>query len=135
MSVMDTLVGRAVTGLLVSANQHVRAFETDRGIVAFVAYGDCCSETWFADITGVTALLGATVAKTEEVDMPDGYNVNDGRGRQEADCAYGYRLTTDRGYVDVVFRNSSNGYYGGSIERHFGDLPSGMVRITDDWAA
>ena len=103
-------------------------------MIAYDAWGDCCSETWFADITGVGALIGGTVQTADEVSM-DGYNVEDGRTRQECDEAYGYKLTTDKGYADIVFRNSSNGYYGGSIELLKRELPEGMIAITDDWQA
>ena len=54
---------------------------------------------------------------------------------QECDEAYGYKLTTDKGYADIVFRNSSNGNYGGSIELLKRELPEGMIAITDDWQA
>lgn len=37
--------------------------------------------------------------------------------------------------ADIVFRNSSNGYYGGSIELLKRELPEGMIAITDDWQA
>ncbi len=47
----------------------------------------------------------------------------------------GYKLTTDKGYADIVFRNSSNGYYGGSIELLKRELPEGMAAIDDDWHA
>lgn len=131
---MKELIGKKITGLRINEDQSVLAFDTDQGVIAYDAWGDCCSETWFADITGVGALIGGTVQTADEVSM-DGYNVEDGRTRQECDEAYGYKLTTDKGYADIVFRNSSNGYYGGSIELLKRELPEGMIAITDDWRA
>lgn len=131
---MNELIGKKITGMWVSNDQSILAFDTDQGVIAYDAWGDCCSETWFADITGVGALIGGTVQTADEVSM-DGYNVEDGRTRQECDEAYGYKLTTDKGYADIVFRNSSNGYYGGSIELLKRELPEGMIAITDDWQA
>ena len=101
-------------------------------MIAYDAWGDCCSETWFADITGVGALIGGTV-RADEVSM-DGYNVEDSRtGRN----ATNLRLQTDhrQGLRRHCFRNSSNGYYGGSIELLKRELPEGMIAITDDWQA
>lgn len=112
---MKELIGKKVLELRVSDNQDVLAFVTDDGCVAYRVYGDCCSESWFADITGVPALLGSVVTNAETVSM-EGYNFEDGRCRQDWDEAYGTKLTTDKGYVDIVFRNSSNGYYGGEMD-------------------
>lgn len=131
---MKELIGKKITGLRINEDQRVLAVDTDRGVIAYNVWEECCSETWFADITGVGALLGGTVQTVDEVNM-DGYNVEDGRTRQEYDEAYGVKLTTDKGYADIVFRNSSNGYYGGSIELLKGDLPAGMTAIEDDWHA
>ena len=131
---MKELIGKKITGLRINEDQSVLAFDTDQGVIAYDAWGDCCSETWFADITGVGALIGGTVKTVACVNM-NGYNVDDGRCRQDVDEAYGYKLTTDKGYADIVFRNSSNGYYGGSIELLKRELPEGMIAITDDWQA
>ncbi len=131
---MIELIGTKITGLRINEDQSVLVFDTDQGAVGYAAYGDCCSESWFADITGVSAMLGGTVQTVDEVSM-EGYNVEDGRCRQESDEAYGYKLTTDKGYADIVFRNSSNGYYGGSIYPLRGEPPEGMTAIEDDWHA
>lgn len=131
---MKELIGKKISGLRINEDQSILVFDTDQGTVGYETYGDCCSESWFADITGVSAMLGGTVQTVEEVSM-DGYNVEDGRTRQEYDEAYGYKLTTDKGYADIVFRNSSNGYYGGSIDPLRGEPPEGMTTIEDDWHA
>lgn len=132
---MEELVGKKILSLSVDGErQHILSFETSEGPISYYADGDCCSESWFADITGVSAMVGGTVSRVDEISM-DGYNVKDGRGRQEDDMAYGYKIVTDKGYGDIVFRNSSNGYYGGSIGPHKGELPASMVPITDDWQA
>ena len=131
---MNKLIGTKINGISVNDDQSILSFDTDQGEVTYQAWGDCCSESWFADITGVSALLGATVAGVEEVSL-DGYNVNDGRCRQEEDSAYGYKITTDKGYADIVFRNSSNGYYGGDIGLIDNRPQNGMKAITDDWHA
>ena len=131
---MNELVGKKIICLRINEDQSVLAFETDMGVVAYYAYGDCCSESWFADIAGVSALIGGIVNSVEEVGMNE-YNINDGRCRQEEDSAYGYKITTDKGYADIVFRNSSNGYYGGYLELLTTELPNGMTEIADDWQA
>lgn len=134
---MKDLVGRTIAGISVGGRDELLSFDTDKGPVTYGTYGDCCSETWFADITGVKALIGGKVLEAEEVDMEKvGYNVDDGRTRQDSDSAYGWKLKTDKGYADIIFRNSSNGYYGGDIEGPTFEKPKeAMTPITDDWQA
>jgi len=130
---MKELIGKTIIGLRVNDDQSILTFDHHDGTnTSYETDGDCCSETWFADITGVCALLGGTVIDTENVAME---SIDDGRTRQEEDQFYGVKLKTDKGLVDIVFRNSSNGYYGGDIGLHSGALPVGMVAITDDWQA
>lgn len=67
------------------------------------------------------------MVECEELDIPEWLHVvieNDGRGRQESETVYGFKLTfndlawkykgTDS--MTIIFRNSSNGFYGGSVE-------------------
>lgn len=134
---MEALVGKTISAIRVEAGENRLAFLTTGGdVIAYEAAGDCCSESWFADITGVDALILGTVAKAEMIDMPE---PTDGRTRQEYDSAYGIKLTTEKGIADIVFRNSSNGYYGGWITRDDNvttvtDVAS-WKPILDDWSA
>lgn len=131
---MKQLIGTKIEKIELSKDgQYYLQFTTDKGIRLFGTEGDCCSESWFADIIGTNNLLGATVAAVEEVEMPN-YNTEDGRCRQEVDSVYGYKLTTSKGYADIIFRNSSNGYYGGSLT-YEGSMPSTeeMEEITQDY--
>jgi hypothetical protein len=130
---MRELIGKTVTGLRVNEDQSILTFDhPDGASPSYATWGDCCSETWFADITGVSALLGGKVLKVENVELPA---VDDKRTRQEHDQFYGLKLRTARGVANIVYRNSSNGYYGGRIDLHRGALPESMTAITDDWQA
>jgi hypothetical protein len=130
---MNELIGKTVTRLRVNEDQSVLAFDhPDGSSTAYATWGDCCSETWFADITGVSALLGARVLEVEAVDLPE---VEDNRSRQNYDRFYGVKLRTSKGFVDIVYRNSSNGYYGGGAGLYDDAIPETMTTITDDWQA
>lgn len=108
---------------------------TDGGVLRLSLDADCCSESWFSDIYNFDALIGR-VSEAREIELPD-YNVADGRTRQEHDSVYGIEVRTDKGIAKIAFRNSSNGYYGGSLQSvELADLPSGRLkRIIDDWKA
>lgn len=130
------LVGQEVKGLYVCEGEYLLAFQVDSGYIVLEVSGECCSESWFADITGVDQILGGTVTDVEYVEAED---VLDDRTRQSYDLCYGIKLKTTRGYADIVFRNSSNGYYGGSVDRGclLPALPDGIAwsEITDEWSA
>lgn len=113
-SAMHELIGRTITALQVSDGEEFLVFTTDSGVITYttVAAYCCDSETWFADITGVSALLGHTVSASRVTELGA---AADARTRREYDKLYGVTLTTDYGRCDIVFRNSSNGYYGGEI--------------------
>lgn len=128
---MKELIGKTITGLRVNGDQTIIAFDHRGGSTAFETWGDCCSYTWFADITGVAALIGGTVLDAENIELDA---IDDGRTRQEYDLFYGIKLRTNKGIVDIVYRNSSNGYYCGNIKPYAGVLPD-MTEITDDWSA
>ena len=129
---MKELLGKKITRLFVdSEDQGAIMFVAGDEEIIYDAVGDCCSETWFADITGVDALIGGTISGVEIIDIGE---VDDKRGRQEYDEAYGYKITTEKGYVDIVYRNSSNGYYGGWCEI-VGSHAGKMEEVTDDWSA
>ncbi len=130
---MKELIGKIVLGLRVNAEQSILAFDhPDGSVTAYETEGDCCSETWFADITGVSALIGGRVLEATNIDLPV---VEDGRKRQDCDEFYGVKLKTDKGMVDIVYRNSSNGYYGGGIHLCTRELTDDMTPIVDDWQA
>ncbi len=93
---------------------------------------DCCSNTWFADVNGID--LPAEVTNVELIPMP--LTPQDERGRQDEDRFYGIKVHTDRGLIDIVFRNSSNGYYSGDASCALADFPeAGFKEITGDWRA
>jgi hypothetical protein len=110
---LASVVGKTVIGVDVSDDEEALRFRcADGSTVVWDTYGDCCSETWWADAYELNALRGASVLSAEEIALPD-YNVEDGRSRQEEDEVYGVRIATDKGEACFAFRNSSNGYYGG----------------------
>jgi hypothetical protein len=112
---MEQLKNKLVKGVFISECGEYLRFETNIGSLIWQAVGDCCSKTWFADILGIDVLINSVVYRIERLDMSQ-YDVLDGRCKQERDKAYGFRFRCTMGHFEVIFRNSSNGYYGGWIE-------------------
>lgn len=145
---MKELLGVVVHKMSVNEDESVLKFETDQGSKFFVAEGDCCSETWFADILIQNNFTGLRVIEVVDLELPNFVQKlieSDGRTRQEYDTVYGYRvkLKDDKTWqwseIEIIFRNSSNGYYGGSVDFNT-EVPSHLdsknwTEITKDWQA
>lgn len=86
----------------------------------FDVEGDCCSDTWIESVIEESALIGHTILSVEDISLPDGTSAN-GNDRtthgfyEDEMTFYALAITTDRGKCVIDYRNSSNGYYGGSM--------------------
>lgn len=77
--------------------------------VTLTAYGDCCSNSWIESINDFDLLVGSTINRIND-ECYDSDNDDYNR------ILYiKYTFVTDKGYVDVEFRNESNGYYSGHL--------------------
>ena len=130
---LDLATGKTGAAVFVTGDeQHeLHLIFTDGTVLAGKVHGDCCSESWWADVFCAQQFIGGRVTEVVEIDLEP---PNDDRSRQEYDRAYGYRVTTSRGVMTLAFRNSSNGYYGGGCSWEWGRL-SKMVPVATDWSA
>lgn len=137
--IMDTelkdLIGRKVTHIYI--DQYYLRFDTEDGpSYTYQVEGDCCSRSYFYDFYGVEKLLEngkITEIKTVEL-TPTDLSVRDKSDYDEIQV-YGYQITTEsKEYGEVTsvfsFRNASNGYYGGSINKSISEAP--IPEITKD---
>jgi len=142
---MKELVGKTIVSVHVNEDETMLRFQCEDGPVTFAVNGLCCSESWFADLVGYDALIARPVTDVREVELESGKPAPadvptsekltaEGRTRQVSDVLYGYVITTDRGRCTVAFRNSSNGSYGGSLNRTEADAKT-WKPIADDWSA
>lgn len=135
---LNELKGCKPVGLWVGpVERELRLRLEDGRVFSLHTSGDCCSESWWADAFGVRGLYwgkGHPIESAEEIDMP---KPEDDRTRQEFDEAYGVRLRIAGGGVcDLIFRNSSNGYYGGWASYAWvDDVPDDWQQIERDWRA
>lgn len=110
-TLFEPLIGHQIGEISVSEGEEsLRIGLLDAPDVVIGTGADCCSETWWADITGAMSTRGGTVMQVRELELCE---PTDHRTRQEYDQAYGYAVYTTKGVLTLVFRNSSNGYYGG----------------------
>lgn len=108
------LIGEKIISVHSQESHESIGFLTASGrALKYEAYGDCCSYSWFEHISGLQHLIGGTVTEIRERDMPDS---TDKDPEHEWLSFYGWAIVTDKGYFDIEMRNSSNGYYGGSVD-------------------
>lgn len=127
---LEKLVGQKVVALFRNADKDRLRFVLDGAASDVHCYtdGDCCSNSWIEHIEGVENLLGAKVVKVEP-----GAEVPSIEEENNTIQFYNYRIVTERGFCNIEMRNSSNGYYGGSLDSSEGDEKTAPIQITDDF--
>lgn len=131
---LDALTGKQIIGIDVSDNEESLRFRCAEGNVVWETYGDCCSQSWWADGFQLNSLRGGAVRSVGTIEIPG--PVDDSRSRQEYDSVYGIEIVTHQGKAQLVFRNSSNGYYGGWCGLGTDDDRHEWREITgNDWSA
>ena len=129
-----SLIGHTISRVEVAKGEQYIRFTTSIGeMICLKADGDCCSETWFAEFHHPRDLIGRTVVDVTNIDIP---GVVDGHTRQEFDSFYGIEIRTDECVSRIVYRNSSNGYYGG--DWHYTLMPEADwidISNVSDWTA
>lgn len=83
----------------------------DGTVIQAVTDGDCCSHTWFEAFIGLPDILFAPVTEVNNLDLP---GVEQPEESWEFIQVYGLEIRTTNGVATIEYRNSSNGYYGGS---------------------
>lgn len=111
---MKELIGKTILSIKLSDGGTRLDFELKEGHIVYEAWGDCCSESWFEELNG--DFLDKKVISVEEKNLE---KRKPKATRQEEDLLYGYTLVLEdewgkRRRADIIYRNSSNGYYGGS---------------------
>lgn len=119
----NPLLGKTIKEIKIADDAQALLFILTDGEIIARTDGDCCSHSWIEHIELPTE-LPATVLACSDLEMPseDGYIDPD---QYEYISYYGYKIVTDKGDVIIDYRNSSNGYYGGSIS--FGEEIYGGV--------
>ena len=112
-SIAKNLVGHVINDIFIGSGEDYFLFKGPKIDLCLYGYGDCCSETWFSDVYNADNLRGHEIISVDEIDSGE-TDKEPERSRQECDNVYGIRIRTEKGTCVLTYRNSSNGYYGGS---------------------
>ena len=107
------LIGKLLTDLLIAKDKKALKFVTTEGDIIAKTEGECCSETWIEHVEMPALGFPCTVIAVEDVgECKEEEWIN---GDDERILFYGFKITTSSGDIVIDYRNSSNGYYGGSL--------------------
>ena len=112
---MNPLIGKTITGLMLSKDNEAIKFQTTDGDIVAFCDGDCCSTTWIEAIENTVREFPALVTAAGEIEGGLPKPIEDDPEHDYLQF-YGFKVTTDKGVIVIDYRNSSNGYYGGSLD-------------------
>jgi len=121
MSYYDTdvefseLLGKTLSSIKGSKGDDEMVFTTSEGRM-FKLYHDqdCCENVQIEDVIGdLQDLIGSPILLAEEVVNPEGVPVLD--NEYDSSTWTFYKLATVKGYVDIRWFGTSNGYYSESV--------------------
>lgn len=130
------LIGKIITGVSLAVDKKALLLVFEDGTTQEAwCDGDCCSDTWIESLSLPVGGLPAKIVAVENLEMPDREE-----GNGEIIQIYGLKITTSAGYLDLDFRNASNGYYGGNLywkghDGYFYGGVSGQNRSEFVWRA
>lgn len=116
------LEGKTINEIKIANDKMAILFQTDQGDIIGRADGDCCSQRWIEHVTLPCNGFPCVVLSTEERNLDKDIRDNDGELIQ----FYGFSIKTDRGDIEIDYRNSSNGYYGGNLSFDDRDFYGGV---------
>lgn len=108
------LIGKTISAVELAEDKKAIRFLVHDGEVIGRADGDCCSDTWIEHVELPALGFPAVVTGVESLLLRE----SETRGGEEIQF-YGLKIVTNHGDMMIDYRNSSNGYYGGSLV--FGD--------------
>lgn len=107
------LQGKTITKAELATDKHAIRFSIlgEEPIIARTE-GDCCSVSWIEHVELPAGGFPAVVHEVQDLALPGSCE-----DHPIYDClqVYGLKITTDKGDMVIDYRNSSNGYYGGSL--------------------
>jgi hypothetical protein len=115
---MKELLNKIIYKIYISNDKRYLSFQTNDGEINFFAYGDCCSESWFNHICGIHPYLinaNKCYGQVKSIEQTSDFKTLPST-KQDVDQICFTKIRTQHCYIDIELRNSSNGYYNGSID-------------------
>jgi hypothetical protein len=113
METSNPLIGKTILKIEISDDKETITFFCEDAYVVGECYADCCSSTWIENVEYPALGYPAKVLNVEDLGLT---RAEEEHPEHDYLQVYGYKISTDKGDLVIDFRNSSNGYYGGSLD-------------------
>lgn len=117
---MQDMIGRVFTSVVGGIGDDQLTFTCAEGDFVLYHSQDCCESVRIEDITGdLQDLIGSPILMAEESissETPEGHKHE---YEPESQTWTFYKLATIKGYVDIRWLGTSNGYYSESVDIQF----------------
>ena len=127
----NKLIGKTITKIMIAEDKEALLFLTPEEELVVRIDADCCSNSWIENIEIPAMGFPCKILEIEEL-----YLGSEDSEEYDYLQKYGVKITTDKGLIEIDYRNSSNGYYGGSIswpeEYHYGGV-YGQNKSNEKW--
>lgn len=111
----DDLIGRTLCAIEQIEQEELRFYFTEKNYMKMYHSQDCCEEVYIESIVGdLNNLLDEPILMAEE-------SSEKMTGLDEYDSGTWtfYKIATRKGYVDIRWQGTSNGYYSESVDCEF----------------
>jgi hypothetical protein len=117
---VDVLKGKTLSSVLTDGNEEI-LFETVEGDIYKMFHSqDCCESVYIESIVGdLQDLVGEEILVAEANENLFDILKNAGKDEDNGDDSYTwtfYKFATRKGYVDIRWYGSSNGYYSEGVD-------------------
>lgn len=109
---MNTLLDKKIVSVKIADDKMAMLFVTENNENLILRVdADCCSHTWIESVDLPALGLPFTVIECKDLEL----NIPEKEYDGDVIKFYGAEIVTDKGSMNIDYRNSSNGYYGGNI--------------------
>jgi len=117
---VDVLKGKTLTSVSTDGNEEILFETVDGDIYRMFHSQDCCESVYIESIVGdLEDLVGEEILVAEANENLFDILKNAGKEEDNCDESYTwtfYKFATRKGYVDIRWYGSSNGYYSESVD-------------------
>jgi len=114
MNTKDFLVGKTINSIYITEDKRALLFRCSDGDHKVFVGAECCSHSWIEHIELPAGGFPCSVSRVRDVDL-ERQELNRDPFDDNVLQKYGLTIVTDKGLIEIDYRNESNGYYGGSI--------------------
>jgi hypothetical protein len=128
----NTIVGSVINNIKIADDNLALLFQLDDEDIVLKVDGDCCSQSWIEYVTLPESFPALVLA----VEVGEGADQAPEDDDEVLQCSK-LNIVTDKGTINIDYRNLSNGYYSGNLhwpwDRYYYGGVFGQNVSTEQW--